>query len=267
MIKSLLSFGCGNMASAIIQGLYNAKSKLSYTLYTPSKHRAVALSEIVSGSVLEELGPIPKASYYMISCKPQQLGELAADLKDKLSGDSIVISILAGTTVATLQELLGVKKVLRVMPNTPILAGAGVNAFYFSNEVSDSEKVELVELFSTFSKVFTFDKEEEIDKITGFSGSGPAYVFEFSRLLTEKMISMGIEEKIATEMIKWTIFGSAKLQLDSDDSSETLREKVTSKNGVTYEALEVFKKHDFKNMVDNALDAAYNRSIELSKPS
>ena len=265
MTKTLLSFGCGNMANAIIQGLYNSQADLSYTLFTPSQTKAVSLSQIVAGEVLTSLNKIPSSNYFMISCKPQQLEELAKDIKSKLNEDSIIISILAGTTVETLQKLLGVQKVLRVMPNTPILVGAGVNAFYFSKEVSKSERQELIELFSKFSKVFTFESELEIDKITGFSGSGPAYLFEFSRLLTEKMISMGIEEQIATDMIKWTIYGSAKLQLDSNDSSERLRENVTSKNGVTYEALEVFKKMDFKNMVDNALDAAYNRSIELSK--
>ena len=266
-MKKLLSFGCGNMARAIIEGMHGSRSKLSYTLFTPSKTRAVSLAKDVEGVVLESLENIPRCDYYMISCKPQQLEELSKSIKGKLNPDATVISILAGTTVKRLQEALGIQNILRIMPNTPTLVGAGVNAFHFSNDFDSIIKNELVELFSSFSKVFTFEKENEIDKITGFSGSGPAYVFEFSRLLTKKMISMGIESDTAAEMIKWTIFGSAKLQLESSESSETLRNNVTSKNGVTYEALEKFKELNFENMIDQALDCAYNRSIELSKES
>ena len=266
-MKTLTSFGCGNMASAIIQGMFGEKAKLRYLLYTPSKTKAQALSKVVGGEVLDSLEELESADFYMISCKPQQFSELAKDIKGKLNPKAVVISILAGTTVETISDSLGVSNVLRIMPNTPTLVGAGVNAFYFSESVETKRRDELVELFSTFSKVFVFKKEEEIDVITGFSGSGPAYIFEFSRLLTEKMISMGVSEEIATEMIKWTVFGSAKLQLESEDSSETLRNKVTSKNGVTYEALEKFKELKFENMIDQALNCAYNRSKELSKES
>lgn len=266
-MKKLLSFGCGNMARAIIEGMYSSKSNLSYMLYTPSKTRAQQLAIDVNGVVLDELTTIPVSDYYMISCKPQQLDDLSKKIKGKLNPEATIISILAGTTVESLQEALGVKNILRIMPNTPTLVGAGVNAFYFSDSFDTEKKNELIELFSSFSKVFTFDQENEIDKITGFSGSGPAYVFEFSRLLTEKMISMGIDSEVATEMIKWTMYGSAKLQLESNESSETLRNNVTSKNGVTYEALEKFKELKFENMIDQALDCAYNRSIELSKES
>ncbi len=253
------------MAQAIIEGMYKEKAELSYTLYTPSNTRAITLAKNVSGTHLESLEKVPSSDFYMISCKPQQLSDLAKEIKGKLNPDAVVISILAGTTTDTLKSLLGVEKVLRVMPNTPSLVGAGVNAFYFSAAVSKEEREFLTKTFESFSKVFTFEAEKEIDIITGFSGSGPAYIFEFSRILVEKMISMGIDKEIATEMIKWTFYGSSKLQLESSDSSEELRNKVTSKKGVTFEALEVFKGAGFEKIVDQALDAAYNRSVELSK--
>lgn len=264
-MKKLLSFGCGNMAQAIIEGIYANNKELEFHLYTPSNTRAIELSKKVGGYHLKSLESIPSCDFYMISCKPQQLLELAKTLKGKLNPNSVVISILAGTTTETLQNVLGVSKVLRVMPNTPSLVGAGVNAFYFTDEVSDADRKYLLDIFSSFSKVFSFNTENEIDVITGFSGSGPAYIFEFSRILIEKMISMGVDREVATEMIKWTFYGSSKLQLESEDTSEELRNKVTSKKGVTYEALEIFKRENFEKMVDMALDAAYNRSIELSK--
>ncbi len=264
-MKSLLSFGCGNMAQAIIEGMYKEKSPLDYFLYTPSNTKAVSLARAVHGTHVDNLSTLPSCDFYMLSCKPQQLGDLAQKIKGKLNPNAVVISILAGTTTETIKKELSIDKVLRVMPNTPSLVGAGVNAFYFSDEVLREERDFLTKLFESFSKVFTFDKESEIDVITGFSGSGPAYIFEFSRVLIEKMISMGIDREVATEMIKWTFYGSSKLQLESSDTSEELRNKVTSKKGVTFEALEVFKNSNFEKMVDTALDAAYNRSVELSK--
>ncbi|WP_417336501.1 pyrroline-5-carboxylate reductase [Halobacteriovorax marinus] len=264
-MKSLLSFGCGNMAQAIVEGMNKSSKELEYFLYTPSNTRAIELAKVVSGTHVADLSKIPECDFYMLSCKPQQFEELAKSIKGKLKPSATIISILAGTTTETISKSLGVSKVLRVMPNTPSLVGAGVNAFYFTDEVENEERHFLTDIFSGFSKVFTFEKEEEIDLITGFSGSGPAYIFEFSRILTEKMVSMGIARDIATEMIKWTFYGSSKLQLESSDSSEELRNKVTSKNGVTYEALEVFKGEGLEKIVDMAIDAAYNRAVELSK--
>lgn len=264
-MKSLLSFGCGNMAQAIIKGMYKEKVSLDYFLYTPSNKKAIDLAKIIDGTHVPSLETVPSCDIYMLSCKPQQLKDLASEIRGKLNPDAIIVSILAGITTDTIKKELSIEKVLRVMPNTPSLVGAGVNALFFSDEVLVDEKEFLISIFESFSKVFSFEKESEIDVITGFSGSGPAYIFEFSRILTEKMISMGIERDTATEMIKWTFYGSSKLQLESSDSSEELRNKVTSKNGVTYEALEVFKKSNFEKIVDTALDAAYNRSVELSK--
>lgn len=264
-MKKIAILGCGNMAQAIILGLFKEGVELECHTYTPSFSKAEKLALDVKGIAYKSLKDIPECDYYMVGCKPQQFEELARELKNIISKQATVVSILAGTTVSKIQELLDIKYVLRVMPNTPSLVGHGVNALYFSEEVSLGDKTFLTNMFDSFSKTFVFNKENEIDIITGFSGSGPAYIFEFANLMTKKMISMGIGESIAKEMVNHTFLGSSKLLVDSQNDAETLRNNVTSKNGVTYEALEIFKKYNMEAAFNDALDAAYNRSIELSK--
>ncbi len=263
--SKMLVLGCGNMAQAIIKGLHKENAPFQFFTYTPSIIKAQALAKDVDGVFVEGLSDLGEFDYYMIACKPQQLGDLACDLNNQISKDAVIVSILAGTTVSTLEKTFSNNKIVRIMPNTPGLVGLGVNAFYFSDEVSIQSKNLLVESFKKFSEVFSFDEESKIDKITGFSGSGPAYIFEFARIMIEKMKTMGIEDEVAANMVKHTFLGASKLMVDSEDDPETLRNKVTSNKGVTYEALKVFKNENIENIFDRALDAAYNRTLELSK--
>jgi pyrroline-5-carboxylate reductase len=262
---SMMVLGCGNMAQAIIQGLYKVNAEIDFITYTPSITKAKALAEEVSGKYITELDNLPECDYYLIACKPQQLTELVKATAGKIPNKSIIISILAGTNTKTLSEAFNNSKIIRIMPNTPSLVGHGVNAFYTTAAVTKEEKSLITNYFSMFSEVFNFEEEDKIDIITGFSGSGPAYIFEFSRIMIQKMVKMGISEEVASGMVKHTFLGASKLMVESEDDPETLRNKVTSKKGVTYEALEVFKIENTEEIFGKALDAAYKRSIELSK--
>jgi len=263
--SSMMILGCGNMAQALVRGLFDQKMPFDFFTYTPSKTKAQELAKNVEGECVETLKGLPKCDYYMIACKPQQLEELVISLENQIPKDAVIISILAGVTTNTLKSLFFNDNIVRIMPNTPSLVGHGVNAFYFTEELETEKKDIVLNAFSSFSEVFTFDKEEKIDVITGFSGSGPAYIFEFSRIMINKMMAMGVSEETASAMVKHTFLGASKLMVESEDNPETLRNKVTSKKGVTYEALEVFKEANIEKIFDHALDAAYTRSVELSK--
>lgn len=256
--------GCGNMASALVEGM-NKSSSIKTVCYTPSNTRAVELSEKTGGESVLNISELPECDIYMIACKPQQFDELADKLAKCVKADSLIMSILAGTTTTYISKRLNTSKVIRVMPNTPSLVGEGVNALYFTDDVNKKMKNEVINLFDSFSNVFVFEKEDEIDLITGFSGSGPAYIFEFARIMIEKMTSYGIDPNSASKMIKHTFLGASKLMVESDDSPEALRNKVTSKEGVTYEALKVFEDNNINKIFSDALDAAYKRSKELAR--
>ncbi len=151
------------------------------------------------------------------------------------------------------------------MPNTPALIGEGVMALYFSSGIQISDKEDILTLLKGSSKLFVFDQEEKIDIITGFSGSGPAYVFEFANLMIKEMESMGIDSKTSNEMIKQTFKGASLLMSDSDKTPKELREAVTSKGGVTKEALDVFDEFKMGEIFKKAIQSAYNKAKELSQ--
>lgn len=263
-MKTVAVLGCGNMAQALVKG-WASESLLKHYCYTPSRTRAEILAREVKGEVLENLDSINHFDVYLIACKPQQISELAQDIKGKIPKKSLVISLLAGVTTTRLSELLEHQFILRVMPNTPSMIGKGVSALYYTEAVDAQTKNFWQERFSQTGLSVVFDNEDKIDVISPFSGSGPAYIFEFARIFIEKMIIMGIDEETAHKMIVQTFVGASELMAHSSESPETLRNNVTSKKGMTYEALEVFKNFDLANIFSSAIESAYLRGKELSK--
>ena len=147
------------------------------------------------------------------------------------------------------------------MPNTPSKVGFGVNLVYanFSSEWLNQFKSD----FSHCGDSFYLNHEEEIDMITPFSGSGPAYIFEFSRIFEKKLSSFGFDSKLAREIIAKTFRGASEMLVLEEDDSETLRRNVTSKGGVTYEALKVFSDSGIEDVFFKAMDEALRRNEEL----
>lgn len=265
MIKSLGVLGCGNMASALVQGVWNQNSDLSVHCYTPSKTRAEELAKNTNGSVIESLSHLPKLDSFMIGCKPQQFQELANEIKGQLSEDSIIISIMAGIPTEKIANELGVSKIVRVMPNTPTLVGEGISLLYMTPSLNSDESINLENLLESSSSLYKFDDEEMIEKLSGFTASGPAYVFEWARIFANKAISYGVGEEKAYQMAKELLFGSSKMMIQSEYSPETLREQVTSKKGITYEALKIFETEGLERITFEAIEAAYKRAKELAK--
>lgn len=263
-IKSLLVLGCGNMAQALVKGIYRQNPELRIFTYTPSHTRAIELAQVVSGTVVENLNEFPQADLVLIACKPQQFSDLADKLKAKLNKNSVVLSILAGIRSSVLKEKLQHSQIVRIMPNTPVLVNSGVNAFYFPSEDLNFSKHKIMQLFAACAKNFDFDDESKIDIVTPYSGSGPAYFFEIARIMIDDLVSKGFERNQATEIINHTILGAGKLLTESDESPEVLRNNVTSKKGVTFEALESFKENHLESIFQQALERALKRTNELA---
>lgn len=257
--------GCGNMAQALIKAMAKSFPQIDFFTFTPSNTRAKKLASDIGGTFCESLSDFPKCDYYLLACKPQQIEELAGELKEFVSQEATLISVLAGTNTTRLTQLFGNSHIVRVMPNTPSLIGMGANGLYFSKDVTDVAKTQVIELFNSAGKSFVFDDEEKIDVITPFSGSGPAYLFEWARIMVTKLSSMGVDPKIAKELVVQTFLGASELMNQSDESPEQLRINVTSQKGVTFEALEVFNNRDLPAIINEAIDAALKRAKELAK--
>ncbi len=258
--------GCGNMAGAVVRGIYNKSKQEKFLTYTPSYTRAEQLAKDVSGKAVKDLKDLAECTTLLIACKPQQLPDLVANMKGQLkTEDKYIISILAATPIARLQSLLGTKQVSRVMPNTPSLFGEGVSLLYHAPEVPAEAQTKCQQYFSACSKVHTLESEDLFDKVTTVTGSGPAYVFYFANSMVDQLKEWGVDEVVARQMVAQLFKGSASLlENNSARPWSQLIDEVTSKGGVTIEAVKVFAANGLPDLTKQALAAAMERSRQLS---
>ena len=258
--------GAGRMASAIVQGLLEKEH------YKPEEIACTcgddptgpALAKATGIQFLPDITPaLHETEAVILACKPQQFTAIDSELAGAVRG-KLIISILAGTPLARLGERFAhARNVVRTMPNTPGQIGAGVTAFTPLRELSEKD-VEIVE--NTLGSLGNFHevKEEDLDAVTALSGSGPAYVFEFAAALREAGVNCGLDEGLADALAVDTLLGAAMLLAESEETPEALRDAVTSPGGTTAAALKVLEEGDLRRLVDQALEAAKARSIELA---
>lgn len=253
-------FGCGNMGSAIAFGLKAKYPQVEQYFFTPSKSSAEKVASAVDGVYVENIIDMPTdLDWYILAFKPQSLNEFSF----KFSADARVMSLLAGTSIESLENKFKIKKVARLMPNTPSSIGEGANLLYSSFEIGDMQN-----MLSSLGKVYLLSTEEELDAITAFSASGPALLFEYARIFETHLKIVTKDEVVAREIITQTFLGSAKLMeraILKGLSFEVLREQVTSKKGVTYEALQVLEKNELEKIMGEAFHAAHARALELKR--
>ena len=256
--------GCGTMSSAFIISMKKFDDQLNIWTYTPSKIRAESLAKKIKGHLLEDIKDLSSFDFVFLGCKPQQLKALSKQIGD-LHNQQTIISILAGTSIATITETLKAHSIFRIMPNTPCLVGHGVNIVSTSQHIIPKHNSYLMNFLKNTSHLFVVEKEEEIDKITPISGSGPALLFELARLMEINLKEQNISPHLARNIVIHTFLGSAKLMEQTDKSFEQLRKEVTSEKGVTYEALETLKKSNLKDIIKAALDKARQRAYEFAR--
>ncbi len=268
MAKPVL-VGCGNMGSvladAIIQkGICDAEELTIVEKY--QNQYTERLSE--SGTrVLENVSDLSgMQDLVIVSVKPQDSASVLNEIATKTDEKTLVISIMAGITLAVLEEKLTWAQIIRCMPNTPCAIQMGMSVYCGNSSVSDQSYVAAQSILSTMGRAFRVENEAMIDAATAISGSGPAYVFYLAEALKEGALKFGFTEKQANLLASQTLLGSSILMDRSEDSPAELRRKVTSPGGTTLEATNYFDSKDLKSILIGGFEAAYNRSIELGKP-
>jgi pyrroline-5-carboxylate reductase len=253
-------FGCGNMGSALAKGFKKNSPGIEQYFYTPTSSKAQELAQLVGGHVVANLEDMPKnLDWYILAFKPQSL----IDFNFEFPKNAKVLSVLAGTGIESLEKKFKITQFARLMPNTPSSIGEGANLLYSSFEMHD-----LQVLLNSLGKLFIMKSEAELDAITAFSGSGPALIFEFARVFEKHMGLLAKGNPDAREIIAQTFLGSAKLMdnaIKNGVDFETLREQVTSKKGVTHEALQIMERNGLENIMGGAFEAAHKRTLELKK--
>lgn len=262
---SIAFLGGGNMATALIGGLV-AKG---------TDPRSIAVVE-VSPAARERLGArypvriatapdaaVQRSELIVLAVKPQDAKAALASITVR---EQVVLSIVAGITCATLSRWLGGhQRIVRCIPNTPALIGAGIAALYAEPVVSAEEKRKAQMIVEAAGEAVWVDEERLLDPVTAVSGSGPAYVFWFMEQLAAVARRLGLEDDVAKKLALHTVLGAAKLAVQSGEALETLRKNVTSKGGTTEAALRVFDEEKLAERLARAVEAASRRATELGK--
>ena len=215
------------------------------------------------------LNPLPQdtgaIAAFVVALKPQAFREAGPALKSYVDAATLVVSIMAGTTIASLAEVLG-GHVVRAMPNTPAAIGRGITVAVAANDVSDAQRATADGLLRATGSVEWVNDEGLMDAVTAVSGSGPAYVFLLAEELARAGVAAGLPEALATKLARETVAGSGELLHRSDLATATLRQNVTSPGGTTAAALEVLMGKDgLQSLLTRAVAAATKRSKELAK--
>jgi pyrroline-5-carboxylate reductase len=199
----------------------------------------------------------------ILAVKPQDFDVLAQSIKPFLSENQMIISVMAGVTLTTIEKKLGCSKIVRSMPNIPTQIGKGMTVFSASSNIDRKELFIIQNLINTTGKSIYVENETLIDAATAISGSGPAYVFYFMNSMIKAATELGFSQSEAELLVNQTFMGSVDLQNSSSLSNEDWIKKVASKGGTTEQALTIFKKNNVEESIIEAVKAANNRALEL----
>jgi len=249
------------MGGAIYQGFCKLLPKENILVCDKDKLKVEALDALYSENVNEA---ISKSDIIVVAVKPQYFESMLEEITVSLE-NKIIVSIMAGINLKTLQEKTQAKKVVRTMPNLPVQVGKGIVGYISTNEVLEEEKVFIKSLFTTMGSAFEVENENMLDNITALSGSGPAYFFYITELMYKKALDYGFTKDQAREISENTFVGSALLLDNYNFSAEEWKNMVTSKGGTTQAALESMKDGGMEDIFLKALDKSRDRSKELSE--
>jgi pyrroline-5-carboxylate reductase len=208
---------------------------------------------------------LPKSDIVFIAVKPYHSEGLFNEMKKHINPDQIFVSMMAGITLDTIKNGLGIPKVIRTMPNLPAKVGKGVTSFTETEEVSRVELLMVRNLLDTTGVSIRVQNEQFIDKSTGISGSGPAYVFYFMQSMLEAAKKMGFSDNDSKVLVTYTFDGAVELFKQHDLTPNNWMDRVASKGGTTQAALQSMQDNDVKELIKEAAFAAFDRAVELGK--
>jgi pyrroline-5-carboxylate reductase len=260
--------GAGNMATALIRGMLAAR------LATPQRILifdidANKIEKLVAGhgvaAAANNLDLVRRCDLVVLAVKPQVMNRVLAEIAPAVRNDQCFLSIAAGVTLSRLEGALGPRaRVIRVMPNTPALIGAGAAGIARGRIATDDDVALARAIFEAVGIAVVLD-ERRLDAVTAVSGSGPAYLFFFVEALLDAAGRVGLESDVAQALVKQTVLGAARMVVETSQPPAQLREAVTSPGGTTAAALAVLRDGGFTDLIGRAVQAATARSIELGK--
>lgn len=258
--------GAGNMAGALIRGLVKTETvaAASITASDPDERRLEELASGLGIATTTNNGEALAGSHVVVlATKPSLFATVLPEIADRLDEDTLVVSIAAGVSTTIIERALRPgARVVRTMPNTPALVGSGVTAIAGGAKATEADMTLVATLFSSVGLCVRVP-EDQLDAVTGLSGSGPAYVFAMIEALRDAGLREGLSEDTALTLASQTVLGAARLLCEGTESPESLREKVTSPGGTTRAGLDALEAGGFAEALTGAVRAATRRSGEL----
>ncbi len=266
--ENIAFIGGGNMARSLIGGLITRGTDAArIRVAEPIEALREALATDFGVSVFSSASQAcADADLWLLAVKPQVMRSVCESLSDNTRlQQALIVSIAAGITASQLQRWLGgAVAVIRAMPNTPALLGAGVTGLFASTQVDTAGRQRAEELLSSAGKTVWIDDEASMDAVTAVSGSGPAYVFLLAEAMEAAALQQGLDGQAARTLVLQTVLGAARMLTESDTAPAELRTRVTSPNGTTQAAIEALQAGGFAQLVANAIQAASERGRALS---
>lgn len=265
--KKICFVGAGNMANAIIGGLVqNGFMASNIIASAPSKEHLEQIKANWGVTTSSDNGiSVKQADIIVLSVKPQVLKQVCEELSAHLAHQPLIISIAAGVELNSLNKWLGSQHaIVRCMPNTPAQVLKGASGLIANEHVSQEQRVLSAELFSGIGVVEWLAAESQMHSVTALSGSGPAYIFLMIEAMEAAAIKQGMDASTARKLAAQTVLGAAQMVLNSDVAPAQLKKNVMSPGGTTERAIQVFEQNNLLGIVDNAMQAAADRSVELA---
>lgn len=261
--------GVGNMAGAIAAGMlkngFSRHEVFGTTRSAESAQHATAAYGIDVHT--DNAAAIAQADVVVLAVKPQMMQATCRTLQTAIQArQPLIVSVAAGIRAVDLEDWLGGNlAVVRCMPNTPSLVGAGMSGLYANSRTTEEQQALTTRIFNAVGSTVWVDGEEDMHTVTAISGSGPAYFYRFVEALMKAGQARGLSEQQAHELATCTALGAARMMTETEDSPALLRQKVCSPKGTTEQAIMTFDREGLDTIVEHAVQACFDRSEELAR--
>ncbi len=267
-MKKIGFIGAGNMASALIKGLLRAGQHMPEDIWAsdPVDAQTRRLKRLHKIEVTRDNRVLARQSQTIIlAVKPQAMAAVLDEIRSEANPRKLFVSIAAGFPLRRLETGLGGQvRVVRVMPNTPVLVGRGISVAVAGTKATPADLKQTLKLFKAVGEAVSITGEDLLDAVTALSGSGPAFIYMFAESLIEGGVRGGLPQTLAAQLAHATIGGAAAMLAESGLTSRELRDMVTSPGGTTLAGLAALDAHHVREAVIAAVEAATRRARELA---
>ncbi len=264
--KHIGFIGAGNMAEALIRGLAQPSGvvpQAQIAASDASKERLAFIGSTYGIRTLQENNYVVKGSDIIIlAVKPQVINAVLQEIAADVDATKLVISIAAGVKIELIQQLLPTARVVRAMPNIAALVHAAMTAISAGTRATQADVQIASDIFNAVGETVIVE-EKLMDAVTGLSGSGPSYIFHIINALADAGVKVGFSREIALKLARQTVFGSAKMAIETNEHPMKLRDMVTSPGGTSITGVYVLERDGVTTAIMNAVEAATRRSQEL----